>query len=151
MEPAMPNTHRENVQMRHPELRPGARAPTGATQFPQRRQRTARATRSDAARATPKSAAADEALIDAALAGRLREFLDQDDLIEAALRGQLREVLDDASAGSGIVPTGPGHASGSAADVDPKVRQALHDVVGTDDALAEHALETLLLHVRTGQ
>jgi len=95
MEPAMPNTHRENVQMRHSELRPDAPSPAGVRQFPERRIK--RESGAPAARATPDSAVADEALIDAVLAGKLREFLDEDDLVDAALRGQLHEVLHGAA------------------------------------------------------
>ena len=148
MEPAMPNTHRENVQMRHRELRPGASAAVGPSQFPQRRD-TPTAALASTSRATPDSAIADEALIDAALAGKLREFLDQDDLIEAALRGDLHELLHG-SGGISSPRSGSATSVEAGADVDPKVRQALHDLVGTDDELAEQALEVLRLHVKQG-
>lgn len=154
LEFAMPNTHREIIQMRHPEMRPGHTS-AGVQHFPQGRVRPERPGPASARSSTPDEGIRDDALIDAILDGRLQDFLDQDDLIEAALRGNLRQVLDAADvvadmgsqSGYRIAPPKTRIAD-PADDIDPKVREALHDLLATDEALADEAIEVLKLHLK---
>jgi hypothetical protein len=98
MEPAMPNTHRENIQMRHPELRPDAPRPAGVSHFPEKRRRRAgpAPAETEAPAAKPRQDAPDadkDPLMDAVMEGRLDAYLRESELIDAALRGDLLETL----------------------------------------------------------
>lgn len=147
LEFAMPNTNREIIQMRHPEMRPGHRS-AGVQQFPQGRVRPERPTATPARTGTPNEGIRDDALIDAILDGRLQGFLDQDDLIEAALRGNLRQVLGEADVVADLSPQHRYRVADQAEDIDPKVRDALHELLATDEALADQAIEVLKLHLK---